>query len=445
MANRTPRALIVTAAVAPLFCLIAALAASADTAGIPGTEPHPSDFSFYFGTGSVRAGQVRVPPDTIYSKSRGYGFEEGAKVAVIDRSAGFCTSDSPFYFSVAVPEGNYRVIVTLGDPEGESTTTVKAELRRLMLEQVHTPAGRVVTRSFVVNVRTPEIAGGGRVRLKSPRETTEEARAWDDKLTLEFNGPRPCLVAMRIEKVEVPTVFILGDSTVCDQPSEPYASWGQMLPRFFGPGVAVANHAESGESLASSTSAGRLDKVLGAMKSGDYLLIQYGHNDMKSKDPGAVQSYKSTLKEWVRRVRSKGGIPVVVTPVNRHTFRGETVENSLLEYPEIVRQVAAEDNVALIDLNAMSKTLYETLGPKESIRLFKHNQDLSQFDGTHHSPYGAYELAKCVVAGIRQSRLGLEKYLADDVPPFDPSKPDPAADFSVPTSGNWASHGPSGN
>src|SRR6185436_20223148 len=97
-------------------------------------------------------------------------------------------------------------------------------------------------------------------------------RNWDRKLTLEFNGTRPCVCAVEIESApEIPTVFVLGDSTVCDQPLEPWNSWGQMLPRFFGPDVAIANHAQSGESLKSSLGAHRLDKVLSAMKSGDYL------------------------------------------------------------------------------------------------------------------------------------------------------------------------------
>src|SRR5215831_4394181 len=95
-------------------------------------------------------------------------------------------ADAPQYLSIKVPdEGNYRVTVTLGDPEAASVTTVKAELRRLMLENIRVPAGKSETRTFVVNVRRPQIAGGGEVRLK-PREKESEAWAWDDRLTFEF-------------------------------------------------------------------------------------------------------------------------------------------------------------------------------------------------------------------------------------------------------------------
>ena len=159
------------------------------------------------------------------------------------------------------------------------------------------------------------------MKLKD-REKASEQWAWDEKLTLEFNGARPAMDAIEIQKVDVPTMFLLGDSTVCDQPSEPYASWGQMLTRFFGPGVAIANHAESGESLRSSLGAKRLDKVLSLMRPGDYLLIQYGHNDEKEKGEGvgAFTTFKASLKHFVERAKQKGGIPVLITPVQRQNI-----------------------------------------------------------------------------------------------------------------------------
>jgi lysophospholipase L1-like esterase len=407
----------------------------------------PAELRFFFGPGEAPSGYTRVAPDQTYTRERGCGFEPGANVSAVDRGdTGFCTSETPFFFSAALPEGNYRVTVTLGGDERASATTVKAELRRLMLEQVETAPGRSTTRTFLVNVRTPKIAGTDRqVRLKAPRETTDEAWAWDEKLTLEFNGSRPCLGALVIAQADVPTVFILGDSTVCDQSREPYASWGQMLPRFFQPEIAVANHAESGETLRSSTQARRLEKVLSLMKRGDFLLIQFGHNDMKSKEPDAPLAYKAALKSWVQQARERGGIPVLITPMNRHSFQGGRITNSLREYPDMVRQAAAEEHVALIDLNAMSKTLYEALGPKESIRLFKHNADLTVFDGTHHSPYGAYELAKCIVTGIGQNTLDLARHRTDDVPAFDPDQPDRAADFKVPPSPLFTNQRPLGD
>lgn len=393
-------------------------------------------WKFDFGSGAVAPGYTRVVAQNLYSREAGFGFEPGSQVACMDRGikdalrGDLCVSDQPFYFSVAVPEGNYRVTLTLGDPFSGSETTVKAELRRLMLERIETQAGKFVTRTFTVNVRMPQIASDGEVKLKD-REKTTEIWNWDEKLTLEFNGARPAVCAIEIARVDVPTVYLLGDSTVCDQPREPYNSWGQMLTRFFKSTIAIANHAESGESLRSSLGAKRLDKVLSGMKPGDYLFIQYGHNDEKEKGEGvgAFTTYKADLKKFVERARQRGGIPVLITPVQRRSFdKNGKITNSHGDYPEAVRQVAKEESVPLIDLNAMSKPLYEAWGVEPSKRAFAPN------DNTHHNNYGSYEIAKCVVEGIRTSKLAMAKYLVTDVPRFDPRDPDEVENFKIPPS-----------
>ena len=393
-------------------------------------------WKFDFGTGAIAPGYTQVTAQDIYTSEKGYGFETDGDVMCLKRRgldplrSDLCLSHKPFYFSVALPEGNYDVKLTLGDPAFESVTTVKAELRRLMLERVETKPGKFVTRTFTVNVRTPQITSDGEVKLKD-REKTTEAWAWDEKLTLEFNNARAAICAIEITRVDVPTIFVLGDSTVCDQPREPYNSWGQMLTRFFKRGIAIANHAESGESLRSSLAAKRLDKVLSVMRPGDYLFIQYGHNDEKEKGEGvgAFTTYKAELKKFVAGARQRGGIPVLITPVQRRSFdKGGKITNSHGDYPEAIRQVAKEDKVPLIDLNAMSKPLYETWGVESSKRAFVPN------DNTHHNNYGSYELAKCIVEGIKTNKLGIAKYLIKDTARFDPRRPDPIENFKVPPS-----------
>lgn len=392
-----------------------------------------SPLKFAFGAGKTAKGFTQIQAGDVYDKAKGYGFEPGADVNCPAKdgktTSGFCASDKPFYFSVAVPEGNYRVTVTFGDKSNATATTVKAELRRLMLEKVETRKGKFVTESFIVSVRTPQISTGGEVKLKD-REKTGEAWAWDEKLTLEFNNSRPTIDAISIEKVDVPTLFLLGDSTVCDQPGEPYASWGQMLTRFFKPEIAVANHAESGESLRSSFGAKRLDKVLSLLKKGDYVLIQYGHNDEKEKgeNVGAMTTYKASLKKYVEAVRAKGGNPVLITPPHRRTFdENGKITNSHGDYPEAVRQTAKEENVPLIDLAEMSKAFYEALGKEKSGAAFKEG------DATHHSKYGSYEMAKMIVEGIKASNLSITEYLIN-LPKFDPNRPDSFETFAVPAS-----------
>jgi lysophospholipase L1-like esterase len=399
-----------------------------------------TDFKFSFAPGNASPGFQQIAPDQVYSKSTGFGFEPGANVkAVAAGKTGFITSDKPFYFSVALPEGNYTVTLALGDPAGQSATTVKAELRRLMLNNVQTDSGQVVQRTITVNIRRSQISTGGHVHLK-PREVANEAWAWDEKLTLEFNGKRPCVDSLEISKADVPTVYLLGDSTVCDQPLEPWNSWGQMLTVFFKPTIAVSNQAESGETADNSIRAKRLDKVLSTMKPGDYLFIQFGHNDMKEKGAsvGPYTSYTAALKKYVDGARAKGGFPVLVTSMNRKTMDPTGhITNSLGQYPDAVRKLAKDENVPLIDLNAMSKTLYEAIGPANLSKAF--------VDGTHHDAYGSYELAKCVVQGIRDDKLDLAKFIVDDFKPFDPAHPDPISSVRVPPSPKVSTTAPSGS
>ncbi len=403
-----------------------------------------AEFKFDLGPGKVAPGFVPVLPSTVYSQESGYGFEPGSKIVGVDRGGSdplrddFCAADGPFLFSVALPEGNYDVKLTLGDGDGTSDTTVKAESRRLMVESERTAKATFATRTFTVNVRTSWIASGGAVKLKS-REVGY--LHWDDRLTLEFSGPRPCVCGIEIAPApDAVTVYLAGDSTVTDQPREPWNSWGQMLPRFFKPGVAVANHAESGESLKSFLAQRRLEKILGTIKAGDYLFIQFGHNDQKERGEGvgAFTTYKDSLKHFVAEARKREALPVLVTPVARRAFGQDgRLVNNLGDYPEAVRRVAREDHVPLIDLNAMSRPFYEALGIEGSKQAF--------VDNTHHNNYGSYELARCIIEGIGQDKLGLAKFIEDGLPPFDPAQPDPVADFKVHPSLQGQSNVPDGS
>jgi lysophospholipase L1-like esterase len=372
-------------------------------------------------------GFTRVTPDTWYSADRGYGFEEKAQTP----------GRPPYYFSVKVPaEGNYRVTITLGAAQSESDTTVKAELRRLMLEKIRTAAGKFETRTFIVNTRTPNISADGEVKLKD-REKTSEAWEWDDKLTLEFTGPHPAVRSVDIEKADpgMPTLYIAGDSTSTDQPLEPFNSWGQMITRFFRPEIAIANNGESGESLRSFIGERRFDKVMSVIKPGDFLLIQMGHNDQKEKGEGvgAFTTYAADLKMFIDAARKHGATPILITPVSRLAWGTGADEkkiiNNLGDYPEAVRKVGREENVPVIDLNAMSRTFYEALGPADAHLAF------AGTDTTHHDNYGSYELAKCIVTAIKKQNLPIEKYLFE-IPIFDPARPDPIAEFDLPAETN---------
>ncbi len=401
---------------------------------------------FSFGTGAVASGATLVAPDTTYSAARSFGFEPGAAITA---TADGVASERPFYFSAKLPaEGNYRVTLTF---PGGADVTVKAELRRLMIERFQVPAGQSATRTFIVNTRTPQIAATGDikegvVKLKAPRESVQEAWAWDDALTLEFNGAHPAVRSITIEPVTVPTVYLIGDSTVCDQSKEPFNSWGQMLPRWFKPEIAIANHAESGETYRDSIGRRRLDKMLSVMKPGDWMIMQFGHNDQKqiaAGNGGPFTTYKAEIKKHVDAIRAHNGTPIIVSPMERRNFDEHAkIKPSLADYAEASRQAAKELGVAFIDLNALSIPFYEALeahGAEYSRHAFAGQ------DNTHHQNYGSYELSKAIVQSIRDQKLPLAKFIIDDFPGFDPAHPDEVEKFSVPPSPNFTNQRPLGD
>lgn len=353
-------------------------------------------------------GRVAVAADKPY-EAGGYGYEPQRR-------------GKEFLFSAAVPEGNYRVTVRIG-----GRVTVKAESRRLMLRDIITKPGQHVTASFIVNVRNAKLApppanapGGAHVQLKS-REAA--SYTWDDKLTLEFLGD-PRVASIDIEPVDVPTVFLAGDSTVTDQRSEPAASWGQMLPALFAPEVAIANHAESGETLKSFVTELRFDKLLSLVKPGDWLLIQFGHNDQKAQWPQTyvdpAVTYPVWLRTYIAEARRRGAHPVLVTSPERRNYTDGKVRRTLAEYGEAVRKVAREDGIPLIDLQERTVSLYEALGETEAAKLFNDGGK----DRTHHNNPGAWFLARAVAAEIATQVPELAAHLRPAARSFNAARPD---------------------
>ncbi|HWA24196.1 MAG TPA: rhamnogalacturonan acetylesterase [Lacunisphaera sp.] len=411
-----------------------------------GAEPVKRSFVFAAELASSH-GVLQSKAMETYAPERGYGFEPGLQVKNV---AGGVVGSPALYFTTDLPEGDWRVKVTVRGAPGGGLATVKAELRRLVLGPVRLAEGRKLEQEFIVNTRSHRIAARngvaeGVVKLKAPRETTQEAWAWDDRLTLEVQGA--VLAALEITPAKVPTVFLLGDSTVCDQSKEPYNSWGQMLTRFFKPTVAVANHGESGETYRDSIGRRRLDKVISVMQPGDYLFMQFGHNDQKqiaAGTGGPSTTYVEEMKRHIAAVRKVGGVPVVVSPMERRNFdaAGKLVP-SLADYAKAARETAAAEHVAFIDLNAMSQSFYAALGPEASAQAFA--APGGKVDNTHHNNYGSYELARCVARGIVETNLPLASELIREFRKFDPAKPDNPATFLVPASPNFTNQRPLGD
>ncbi|MEV6957967.1 rhamnogalacturonan acetylesterase [Streptomyces sp. NPDC051207] len=284
-----------------------------------------------------------------------------------------------------VPPGTYDVKVLLGG-DAASSTAVGGEARRALLPETPVPAGERVARSFTVDVRDPEgepTGAGG-----------------TPGLDLTLDGAAPALADIRVSPARhARRIFLVGDSTVCDQYLGPYAGWGQQLPQYLRKGLSVANHADSGESTVSYLKDPRLfATVRPLIRPGDLVLIQLAHNDKTTDGP----TYRANLEALVAGVREKGGEPVLVTPIVRRWFNADgTLNNGTallvnglgVDHPAVVREVAAAEGVPLIDLTAKTKALVESLGVEASKALYLYNE---KRDNTHTSVRGATAYADLV-------------------------------------------------
>jgi lysophospholipase L1-like esterase len=286
-----------------------------------------------------------------------------------------------------VPAGTYDVQVLLGGDE-RSSTSISGETRRALLPETTVEAGQRAVRRFTVNVRTPEGEPTG------PAGTAG--------LDLALGGTAPALAGIRVTPAaarHTRQIFLVGDSTVCDQPADPYSGWGQQLPQYLAKGLSVANYADSGESTVTYLGNPQLwATVQPQIRRGDLVLIQLAHND-KTTDEAA---YRANLETLVAGVRDRGGRPVLVTPIVRRWFNADgTLNNGTallvnglgVNHPEVVRSVAAAEEVPLIDLTAKTKAVVESLGVEGSKALYLYNE---KRDNTHTSTHGATVYADLV-------------------------------------------------
>lgn len=221
------------------------------------------------------------------------------------------------------------------------------------------------------------------------------------------------------------TVFLAGDSTMAQKQFEkrPETGWGEMLGKHFKEGkVTVDNRAQNGRSTKSFIAEGRWQALADALKKGDFVFIQFGHND-QSKDKGErytpPDDFKKNLIKFVDEVRAKGATPVLMTPVMRRRFdKDGKFYDTHGDYPGYVRTVAHEYKVPLVDMQRKSEAVIVKYGVEESKKLFLQlkpgenaNYPNGVEDNTHFSPLGAAEMAKLAVEGIAENKLGLRKLL----------------------------------
>jgi lysophospholipase L1-like esterase len=220
------------------------------------------------------------------------------------------------------------------------------------------------------------------------------------------------------------TIFMIGDSTMADKPLEdnPERGWGQMLPRFFDSTVTVENHAKNGRSTRSFLAEDRWNPILAKLRPGDVVIIQFGHNDESREKVDRYtppDDFRKNLTRFVTETREKLAIPILCTPIVRRRFDAHGMFYDVHgEYPGLVREVAAGLDVPLIDMHCMSEAMVTEFGEERSKEIFLWIQPGvyaslpdGKEDNTHFSEYGAIEMAKLAVRGIRELGIGLESRL----------------------------------
>lgn len=230
------------------------------------------------------------------------------------------------------------------------------------------------------------------------------------------------------EKKSFPTLFMIGDSTMADKPLEanPERGWGQLLPEFFDTTlIKIENHARNGRSTRSFIYESRWDTVYSRMNEGDFIIIQFGHNDGSIEKTGrhaTPEEYRYNLVKFIKESQSKGVYPVLCTPVVRRKFdeQGKLIDTHG-EYPNIVRSIADSLNIPLIDMQKESEKLVSSLGDEGSKKLYLHIEPgiYNKFpegkkDDTHFSEEGARAIAAISVKGFWEKGIPLTQYLKDE-------------------------------
>lgn len=356
------------------------------------------------------------------------------------------------FFSMRVPEGDYKVTVTLGSRQYAGVTALRSEMRRMVVDRMETRKGELRDITFNVNVHTPYIDGKKTVSLHKREVGTMN---WDDRLTLEFNGEAPAVTRIRVEpNMPKCKIWLCGNSTVTDQDIEPYASWGQMLPFWFNELVSVENIAMSGLRTTSFIQQNRLEKIKKELKKGDYVLVEFGHNDEKDRHSGsgAWYNFSMNLKTFIDELRPLGARIILVTPTERRNFQDGMAQPTHGDYPAAIRTIAERENVPFIDLTVATTTLFNAMGEEGSKHLLVHypqgtfpGQDMELKDNTHANAFGAFEISKLVVEGMKRLNLDLINYLRDEWPGFSPSQPDDWQQFYWPLTPFGYTEKPDGN
>ncbi len=385
------------------------VSSSAAVSSLPATPaefPTSGSLTFDFGSGAVAANAVGIGAGTAYTAESRAGFVNPAAVAATDRGGSdalrsdFATvGDTEFV--VDVPNADYTVDVIAGDAAGATDISITAE-QMAKVQQTAKAAGQYLEMSFDIAVV-------------------------DGQLNLDFGGTAANINALVLTQKSPrqagakPTVWVTGDSTVQSYTSDyaPQAGWGQMIDRYLSDGVVVENKAIGGRSSKNFISQGRLDEVLRGIRPGDYLFVQFGHNDnSKGVDDryAAPADYAEYLRTYVDGAVQRGATPILVTPVSRRSFNAETgaFNVSFPEYVAAASELARDTGTGLVDLSASSLAYLDSIGPEAALSVFLHvpagvypSRPSGTADDTHFQEYGAIQMARLVAADVAKLDIPL--------------------------------------
>lgn len=304
----------------------------------------------------------------------------------------------PLWFKADTGPGRFRLTVTLSSETGAQEALVFVSRRRLAWRGA-LRAGETKTVEVLCDV-SPVIAVGG-----GDAAVADLGRAEDVSVDLTVLGAG--LQALRISTFEGPCVFIMGDSTVTDQPAEtPYApgatycGWGQVLPLYTGTAFAVSNHAHSGLSTETFRERGHYGVMLPQVREGDLALIQFGHNDQKRLHLAAETGYTENLLRYIRELRARGASPVLVTSLARNTWKSGAEYNDLLEaYADAMKRIGQSEAVPVLDLHGKSVDAVKKAG-MDGAKKWYHPGDYA-----HPNDFGAHRTAGFVAEELLRAGL----------------------------------------
>lgn len=226
-------------------------------------------------------------------------------------------------------------------------------------------------------------------------------------------------------QTSAPRLHLVGDSTMADKPNLAYPErgWGMLLREFMHPSLTIVNHAANGRSTLRFLNEGRWQLLLSELRRGDYVLLQFGHNDQKKDDPAryapAFGLYQQLLTRFIEELRSKGAIALLATPICRRSFNADGVlETNLQEYAEAMRQVADATHTPLIDLQTLSCNDLQRFGPVQSQAYYIQvpaglyaQFPQGKIDNTHLSTQGATWIAQHFVRDIVRQQHPLQQFV----------------------------------